>query len=336
MKALILTGGQGTRLRPLTLTTLKPLLPIANLPFLNYPLSLLRKAGAREVILCTSSSLAPYREFVRGQKKLGTELHCSQESRPLGTGGAVKNAEGYLETSPFFVMNGDSLTNLDFSELLRFHKSKRAAVTLALITVEDPSQYGLVMTGPKSEIQRFIEKPSELDLNSRRKFLINAGIYVFEKEVLGLMPRNSVYSIERELFPQLLQKGWPVYGYAAKPSVYWMDIGTSGKYLQANIDVISKKITGVVPGSWTKALGEHSRIHPTAKVGKNVVIGKHCVVGPKAVLNRSVLLDHVHVGSEATIENCIIGNRCHIGSHAQIKQTQALGDHSRITPFSRL
>ena len=336
MKALILTGGLGTRLRPLTLTTLKPLLPIANIPFLHYPISLLRKAGAREVVLCASNSSLPYRAFISAQKKLGTKLICSRERKVLGTGGAIKNAERYLDSSSFFAMNGDSLTNLDFKAILKFHKSKMAAVTLALIPVEDPSQYGLVMTGQKGEVHRFIEKPTDLDLHAKQKFLINAGIYIFEREVLSLIPEERAYSVERDLFPKLLQKGWPVFGYSADPSVYWMDIGTSEKFLQANADVVSKKVSGVVPDSWITKIGKNSRVDRSVRLGRDVTVGSRCAIGKNSILNHSVLLNNVRVGADVTIENCVIGNHCKIGDHSKILNTRILGDRSIITPYSRL
>src|SRR3989344_887466 len=160
MQALILTGGLGTRLRPLTYSTLKPLLPICNVPFLRYPMAALRKAGASDVILCSSDDPAPYADLIKQEADAGTRVFCSREKMKLGTGGAVKNAQGYIKTSQFFAMTGDSLTDLDFSEMLKFHKAKKAVLTIALIPIEDPSQYGLVLTDAQSRIVNFMEKPS--------------------------------------------------------------------------------------------------------------------------------------------------------------------------------
>lgn len=336
MQALILTGGLGTRLRPLTLTTLKPLLPIANVPFLSYPLSSLRRAGVREAILCTSDSLQPYRGFIKAQKKLGTKVLCSQETQKLGTGGAIKNAESFLSGSPFFAMNGDSLTDLNFAELLKFHRAKRALATLALIPVEDPSQYGLVLTDPQGRVMRFIEKPSELDLNPKKRFFINGGMYIFEREVLGLIPEKTVYSVERELFPLLIKKGWPIFGFSAKPSTYWLDIGAPRKYLQGNVDVISRKLSHAFPALSARSFGSGTKIHPSAKIGKDVVIGSHCRIGENASLKNCLLLNHVRVENDAALENCIIGNHSLIGRHSQILRAQVLGDRSSITPYSQL
>ncbi len=336
MQALILTGGQGTRLRPLTLTTLKPLLPIANVSFLNYPLALLRAAHVKEAVMCTSDKMEPYRELIRAQKQLGTRVLCSPETKSLGTGGAVKNAERFVTESPFFAMNGDSLTDIDFSQMLRFHKSKKAKVTLALIPVEDASQFGLVLTDKNSRVQKFIEKPSDPDAASKGKTLINGGMYIMEKEVLDLIPKDSVYSLERELFPQLIKRGWPLFGFPAKASTYWLDIGTPEKYLKGNIDMILGEIRAKIPAGSARARLGNCAIHKTASIAKDVVIGKNCAVGENAVIKNSVLLDGVRIGRDCVIENCVLGNRCTIENNSHILKIKILGDGSRITAYSRL
>ncbi len=335
MEALILTGGQGTRLRPLTLTTLKPLLPIANVSFLNHPLALLRAAGVSQTVLCSSDNMTPYDGLIRRQKLEKMKITCSREKKSLGTAGAVKNAEAFIKNSPFFVLNGDILSDLDFSKMLKFHQQKKAAVTLALVAVEDPSQYGLVLCGNNGRVKKFVEKPSERDISGRGPCLINTGLYIMEKEVLDLIPKNAVYSMERELFPLLLKKGRPVYGYAPS-KIYWQDIGTPEKYLSANLDMAAGRVRIKFSSGAIRAVHPTSKIHKTASVGKDVVIGKNCVIEENSVLNNCVLLDRVRVGKGAVIENCILGNSVRIGDFSRVQGARALGDNSIITPFSRL
>lgn len=312
MQALILTGGLGTRLRPITFNTLKPLLPISNAPFLRYPIAALRRAGVREVILCSSDDPAPYAGLVRDEKKAGTRVLCSREKEKLGTGGAIKNAKRFIKASPFIAMNGDSLTDLDFSKMMKFHKSKKAALTLALIPIEDPSQYGLVETDANSRVVEFIEKPSASEEARKGRDLINGGMYLMEREVLDLIPKGSVCSLERDIFPEMIRRNRPVYGYAARVSTYWLDIGTPDKYLKGNLDVVAGRVKPALPKSVRRTIAEDSIIPKSARVGKDVVIGKNCVVGENSVLRNCVLLDGARVGENEIVQNCIIDRNCRI------------------------
>ena len=310
MQALILTGGLGTRLRPLTFNTLKPLLPISNAPFLRYPIASLRRAGVSKVLLCSSDDPAPYSELIAEEEKAGTSLICSREKVKLGTGGAIKNAEEHLKSSPFFAMNGDSLTDLDFSDMLKFHKSKKAALTLALISMEDPSQYGLVETDADSRIMKFIEKPSARGHQGRA--LINGGMYLMEREILSLIPVGSECSLERDIFPEMIRQGRPLYGYRAHVSTYWLDIGTPDKYLKGNLDVALGRMKPVLPKSVREPIAKGSRVAPSARVAEDVILGKNCVVKENSILKNCVLLDGAIVGENETVQNCILDKNCRI------------------------
>jgi NDP-sugar pyrophosphorylase family protein len=315
MQALILTGGLGTRLRPITYNTLKPLLPLSNAPFLCYPIASLRRAGVSKVILCSSDDPAPYSDLIAEEGKAGTSVICSREKVKLGTGGAIKNAEEHLQSSPFFAMNGDSLTDLDFSKMLEFHKSKKSALTLALIPMEDPSQYGLVETDADSRILKFIEKPLAGESpESFRKApaLINGGMYLMEREILDLIPSGCECSIERDIFPKMIRENWPMYGYKAGESTYWLDIGTPDKYLQGNLDVALGRMKPVLPQSVREPIAEGILIPKSACVAEDVVIGKNCVIGENSILKNCVLLEGAIVQKNETVQNCILDKNCRI------------------------
>jgi mannose-1-phosphate guanylyltransferase len=333
LTALILSGGQGTRLRPLTLYAPKPLLPIANAPFLSYPLALLRKHGTREVVLCTSDALKPYGPFLRDQKRRGTRVSCSKETVELGTAGAVKNAERSIGSDPFFVFNGDVLSDVDLTGLIRYHRQKKALITVVMIPVADPTGYGLVLRRPDGRISRFIEKPSGLKIGTQRRYWINAGMYLFSREALDLIPSGRKSSIERELFPLCLKRRLPLYGYAASPSSYWLDIGTPERFLEANRDAAAGKLKGLRPGP---RIAPGTRVHPSAKIGPGTLIGKNCRIEPHAELHGCVLLDGASVGEGAVLENCVVGDRARIQHHSVVRRARIVGNRSILTPYTQL
>ncbi len=333
MQALILTGGRGTRLRPLTLYSPKPLLPIVNLPFLSYPSALLRKHGAKELVLCTADALGPYQPLIKAEARRGTTVRCSKETKALGTAGAIKNAEKFIDSEDFFVLNGDVLTDINLGEMLKLHKSRGALVTIALTPVANPSAYGLILTDKAGRIQKFIEKPKTFQKSWGPPYYINAGIYLFSRKVFDLIPKNQPYSSERELFPGILQEKLPMYGYRAKTS-YWLDIGTPEKYLQANLDVLGGQFKVKLQGQ--SGRGSSNRIHRSAYVAKNVVMGNGCAIGANAKLSGCVLMDGVKIGDEAEIENCVIGSRAIVGPGSKVRGARILGNGSKLTPYSLL
>jgi mannose-1-phosphate guanylyltransferase len=231
VKVILLIGGLGTRLRPLTLTTPKPLLPILDQPFLAYQLDFLRRQGFRDVILCTAYRAEDFRQTLGNGERYDVHITYVHEEKALGTGGAIKNAEPHVD-GPALICNGDILMSLDLRALVDFHRQKKAVATIALTEVEDPSAFGVVELEADGRIRRFLEKPAPGETESHT---INAGTYVFEKEAFSLIPPGVTYSVERGLFPELLAKQKPLFGKAL--SGYWLDVGTLEKYQQAQRDV---------------------------------------------------------------------------------------------------
>lgn len=353
MKAIVLSGGLGTRLRPLSLTTPKALLPLVNRPLIEYQLDLLDKYQIREVIFCLNYQPQLFREYFEKFKIRNSKLKidCVVEEFPLGTGGAVKNAVIKKKINePVLIFNGDVLTEVNLGNFLEFHEKRKSAVTILLTPVEDPTLYGLVETNDLGRIKNFLEKPSlpiPHPLSLVPHYTINAGIYVFEPEVLDYIPSGIKYSLERGLFPSLLGKKLPLYGYIH--SGYWLDIGSVEKYLQANFDLMDKKVKGVrckVEGVKCKveknkrkgklAVGEKTTIPRSAQVFGNVCIGKNCFVGKNVILKDTVILDHTHIGEGTKIEDSVIGNNCRIEENVVLSPGTALGDGSVVKSYSKL
>ena len=241
MKAVILAGGEGTRLRPLTLTTPKPVVPVVDRPFLRHQLDLLARAGVREVVF--SVAYRPERvEAVFGDgSAFGVRIRYAVEDTPLGTGGAVRNALPLLDERTI-VLNGDVLTDVDLAAVVARHEAEGASATILLTPVPNPAAYGLVETDPDGRVRRFLEKPRPEQITTNT---INAGIYVLETRVLDLMPEGVNYSIERGFFPALLARGDRVLGPVHRG--YWIDIGTPDKYLQVHRDILNRRFP-VRPG----------------------------------------------------------------------------------------
>lgn len=231
MLAILLIGGLGTRLRPLTLSTPKPLLPILGQPFLAYQLDFLRRQGFKDIVLCTAYRAEDFHIMLGNGQRFGVRLTYVHEDKPLGTGGAIKNAERYVN-GPTLICNGDILMNLDLRQLITFHARKKAVATIALTRVKDPAAYGVVDTNWDDRVQRFLEKPAPMETDCDT---INAGAYVFEKYAWSLIPERIPYSLECELFPKMLAERIPLYGKILNG--YWLDVGTLEKYRQAQQDV---------------------------------------------------------------------------------------------------
>jgi mannose-1-phosphate guanylyltransferase len=342
MQALILAGGEGTRLRPLTSTIPKPVVPLVGRPFIAYMLQWLRRHGIEDVILGCGFMADAVREVLGDGSALGIRLRYLEEPRPLGTGGALKFAEELLEQR-FFMLNGDVLTDMDLTAQLEQHERTGARATLALYPVEDPSAYGLVRCHEDGSVQEFLEKPGldEIDTN-----LINAGAYILERDVLdGMPPAGTNVSIERELFPTLVGRG--LFGYEA--SGYWMDIGTPARYLQATYDILEGKVStevghelgdhglALIDGSAVEGrvvapvlLAAGCSVAPRALVGDRSVLGEGVSVSERARVEASVLLDGVTVGAGTTISASIIGPGVSIGEQCRIEGGVVLGAGVKI------
>ncbi|MEW5979513.1 MAG: NDP-sugar synthase [Acidobacteriota bacterium] len=342
MKALILAGGEGTRLRPLTLATPKPVVPVVNTPFLCYQIELLRKHGIEEVVLSLSYQPHKIESILGDGSRFGVRIHYVVEASPLGTAGAFKNAEPLLNEATI-VFNGDILAELDLQAVIDSHRRRKAVATLVLKRVSNPTAYGLVETESDGSVCRFLEKPGANEITCDT---INAGTYILEPEVLQFVPPGQNYSFERGVFPSLLRHHKPVSSWVSEG--YWIDIGTPQKYLQVHQDILSRQFQPVLTPFRHRAVSleqveidERSVLAPGVQTGKDVRIvasclGEGCMVGDQALIDRSVLWPGVTVGEHARLEGCIVGRGCKIGRHAVLSPGVVLGDDSVVGDFSLL
>ncbi len=352
MKAVILVGGEGTRLRPLTCNTTKAMVPILNMPFLEYVLRYLKGHGIKDVTL--AMSYLPDR--IQGQlgdgSELGVRLHYAVEKEPMGTGGAIKNAEAHL-TEPFFVLNGDVLTSIDLAAMMKNHRKVKPRVSIALTPVDNPTIYGVVETDHRDMVKRFAEKPSAEEVTTN---MINAGIYIIDPAVLGYIPPNTPSMVERHLFPLLLEKGEPILSYPSDS--YWIDIGTPEKYLKAHHDLLQGEAPALA-AYWNNLgqgvqIGDSCNIDPSAEIEGPVLIGGGCTVAKWAVLKGpavlgpscqiaegacvegAILWEGVKVGKKALLRNCIVAANCQIGEESQVSDNCVLGDNVVVGKNNKL
>jgi mannose-1-phosphate guanylyltransferase len=342
MQAVMLVGGQGTRLRPLTVTTPKPMLPLMNGPFLGFMLKHLRDFGVTDVILSTSYLSSVFESHFGNGSALGMKLTYVTEEHPLDTCGAVKNVEQYLDDAPFLVLNGDILTDLNLSHLVEYHQGKGATATITLTRVEDPTAYGLVPLDRAGKVIEFLEKPSWDQVITD---LINAGTYVLERDVLDLVPEGVPHSFERQLFPELLETGRAVFGFPSP--AYWLDIGTPEKYLQAHWDILDRRLPCVFPGQEVKpsvwagegtvieegamvfgpsVLGSNCRIKADATITGHTVMADGCTVGHGCLIERSVLHDSCVIGDESIIRSSVLARRIGLGKGVHVSDAAVLGE----------
>jgi mannose-1-phosphate guanylyltransferase len=312
VQALVLAGGEGTRLRPLTNTTPKPVMPLAGRPFLSFMLDWIRAHGVDEVIL-SCGFMSDAVRLVLGDIYDGMRLRYVIEDEPLGTAGPVRLAldEGVLEER-LLVLNGDVLTDIDLTAELEQHERNEALATLALYPVDDTSSYGVVPTGEDGAVEAFIEKGGG-DAPTNR---INAGAYVIERELVEeRIPAGRAVSFEREVFPSLVGEG--LYGYEA--AGYWIDIGTPERYLEATWDLLAGRVASTLPPrDETGSLVYPGCLVSGAHVGPQSVLGAHCSVGTDARVERSVLHERVHVGADAAIVEAVLGERVRVGERARV------------------
>ncbi len=335
MQALVLAGGEGTRLRPLTLTTPKPVMPLAGRPFLSFMLDWAHSHGAEEVILsCGFMSEAV--KAVLGDIYDGMRLRHVTEDEPLGTAGPVRLAhdEGLLEER-VLVLNGDVLTDIDLTAELEQHERTGARATLALYPVDDTSSYGVVPTADDGQVKEFIEKGGGEAPTNR----INAGAYVIEREVIEAIPAGRAVSFEREVFPTLVGNG--LYGYDA--AGYWIDIGTPERYLEATWDLLAGRVhSSLPPRDETGSLVYANCLLSGAHVGPQSVLGRHCSVGTDARVERSVLHERVHVGADAAVvesvlaEGVRVGERARVGPDAMVGARAVIEDNAVVGPGARI
>ncbi|MFA6430769.1 MAG: NDP-sugar synthase [Candidatus Margulisiibacteriota bacterium] len=354
MKAVIIAGGLGTRLHPLTYNTPKPIVPVANRPFILHQIELLKQHGIKEIILNLHYMQDSIRNVLGDGKSLGVKLYYSIEETPLGTAGAVKNAEEYFDKEPLVVFNGDILTDINISQIVDYHKRKKSKATLTLTRVEDPTAYGLIISDKDGRISMFLEKPSWEQVNTcSAEFgsanTINSGIYVLDPAIFKKVPRGTIYSFERELFPSLLERGEAMFAYISDR--YWMDIGKPGQYMEAHEAIMRNEVSVRLKGmridkkNW---IGDRAKVSKTAKIlGPAIIgesaaidrdvrikdystIGEKVYVGEGSVLERVIIWEGTKVGRHVVMNGCIIGRNCEIGDYSRIGEGVVLADNSVI------
>lgn len=345
MKGLILAGGKGTRLRPLTVFTPKPVVPVVNKPFLLYQIEILRRAGIREITL--SLSYQPDKIISALENlDLDVELRYITEPSQMGTGGAYRYAAD-TDRTPTVVLNGDILTDFDLSKIIELHRSKGAEATIALVPVDDPSRYGLVESDAENRVLRFLEKPKAEELAGLGVNTINAGIYVLEPTILDLIPEGENYSFEYNVFPSILEKEKPFYAYIVDNN-YWRDIGTPDSYLAAHHAMMDGSVKGFDIDRSAQAevataatvdrisvLGEGCVVKPSARI-LNSVLGPGVHVEEKAIIENSVIWSHTRVSSFAEVRDALIGRSCHIGRNAIVGAGTVLGDKASLSDYSKV
>jgi NDP-sugar pyrophosphorylase family protein len=349
VKAVILVGGEGTRLRPLTLQTPKPIVPVVDRPFLRHQLDLLGTVGVRDVVFSVAYRPEKIQAVFGDGSALGRRIAYAVEETPLGTGGAVKNAEPQLDDVTV-VFNGDVLTDVDLEAVVAAHRAAKASATIVLTPVANPAAYGLVETDASGRVRRFLEKPKPEQITTD---LINAGIYVLDTRTLSLMPPGVNYSIERGFFPALLERGDVVNAHVHRG--YWIDIGTPEKYLQVHRDILERRfpvaLAGASSGRGTRAasatvdeaasldgaffLGPGCRVEAGARIGHGAVLTQDVVVRAGAQVADSVLWPGVEIGPDSRVDGALLASGVTTGRNVQVARGALLGEGARLPDFSR-
>jgi mannose-1-phosphate guanylyltransferase len=335
MQALILAGGEGTRLRPLTWTVPKPVVPLANRPFITYMIDWLERHGFDEIVMSCGFLADGVRKVLGTGKVNGVTIRYVDEPEPLGTAGAVKLAQPVLGER-FAVLNGDVLTDLDLSRLHDFHEARGAFATLGLFPVEDPSSYGVVVTDAEGRVEDFLEKPAPGTAPTNH---VNAGMYILEHGVLDRIESGRAVSFEREVFPALVGAGL----YALPLEGYWMDIGTPERYLQATRDILHGAVeTPVAPSDGVDAatppvlIGARCEISPDARLGPDSTVGNDCRIGPGVEIRAASVHDGVVVEDGAVVVDSIVGSGARIGADARLEAETIVGQDAVVPPGTQL
>jgi mannose-1-phosphate guanylyltransferase/phosphomannomutase len=345
VKAVVMAGGEGTRLRPVTSNQPKPMVPIVGKPCMEHIVELLRTHGFEDVIITVAFLPQAIRSYFGDGESLGVHIEYSVEESPLGTAGSVRLAADKLDDT-FLVISGDALCDFDLAKLVKSHRKKGAAVTIGLKSVPNPLEFGIVVVDDEGRVERFLEKPSWGQVFSDT---INTGVYVLEPEVLQHVPTDRPFDFSKELFPLLLEMGRPIYGFPMEG--YWQDIGNLDQYRQANFDALDERVQLTVPGIRLRGnvwLGEGvelddlEQIEGPALISNYCRIGRDAHVGPYSVLSASVTLRErartvrsvvdasTHIGRGALVEGAIVGRSCDIRGHVRLHEGVAIGDEVKI------
>ena len=345
IKAFILAGGKGAHLRPLALHIPKPIVPLANIPFLFFQIDRIKRAGITEIILGLSYQPRKITDIFGNGTKYGVTMRYTFEDAPRGTAGAFKAAENLIDDTTL-VLNGDVLTDTDLQEVIQFHQEHKADATIVTARVINPSGYGLVESDDDGRVVRFLEKPPEDEITGDS---INAGIYVLERSVLNRIPREGPQSFEREVFPSMLAEGARIWTHLTR--AYWQDIGSPQKYLEAHYGIISGRVK--LPSypqkfcptnNWEKghvqidaySILDGGCVVKPGVVIENSVLGEDCRVEEGAMIKDSVIWSQTRIRSNARIERAILGRQCHIGEGAWVRPGTVLGDKTIVTDYSVL
>ncbi len=325
-QAVILVGGQGSRMRPLTDTLPKPMLPLLDLPFVERQVDHLHRAGVQRIVFSCGYRPREIEDYFGDGSSRGLEVGYVVDPEPLGTAGAIANAEALLADGDVFVLNGDILTDLDLTALVAHHHHLGAEATIALTPVDDPSAFGLVRTDADGRVTGFVEKPGPDDLTPGEPYRINAGTYVLAPSALTEIPRGQQVSIERDTFPRLAARG----GMGALASdCYWRDIGTPASYLEAHLDLLAGRVGSIAsPGSsW---VSPRASVDPSATVGSGACVGPGARVGPHAVVARCVIGAGTSVGEGATVDGAVLGRDVTVGAGACLTGPVVAGDGATV------
>jgi mannose-1-phosphate guanylyltransferase/phosphomannomutase len=352
VKAVVMAGGEGTRLRPMTANQPKPLLPVCNKPIMEHVLRLLKRHGFDETVVTVQFLASLVRNYFGDGEDVGMSLQYATEEAPLGTAGSVKNAEDALRDEPFLVISGDALTDIDLTAMVRAHKENGALVTVGLTRVPNPLEFGIIIVGEDGRIQRFLEKPTWGQVFSDT---VNTGIYVMEPEVLAEVAPGESVDWSGDVFPALLKRGAPLFGWIADG--YWEDVGTHESYLKAQADVLSGRVDTeidgfeVSPGVWVAegaevdpeallsgpiCIGDYAKVEAGAELREFTVLGSNVVVKEGAFLHRAVVHNNVYVGQGVTLRGCVIGKNSDVMPSARIEEGAVVGDECVIEPEAYL
>ncbi|HYT34637.1 MAG TPA: sugar phosphate nucleotidyltransferase, partial [Ktedonobacteraceae bacterium] len=346
MKAVVMAGGEGSRLRPLTIRRPKPMVPIAGKPVMEHILNLLKRHGITEVVITVQYLASNIEDYFGNGSQFGMRITYSREDMPLGTAGSVKNAEDQL-TEPFLVISGDALTDYNLTDIIKFHREKKSMATLMLAHVPDPLEYGVIITNQDGHITEFLEKPSWGEVISDT---INTGIYVLDPKVFSYFEKNKQFDFSQELFPMMLKNGDPLYGYVAE-SGYWCDVGNLTEYMRANADVLqgrveveisAKKMNGNI---WREEgveiaqdaqligpiyLAHDCKIKSGAIILGPSTIGNYTIIDERAQVDRSIVWNNSYIGERAELRGALVGSSTGIKSKAVMFEGSVIGDSSTI------
>jgi len=339
MKAIIMAGGEGSRLRPLTCDCPKPMMRLMDKPVMQYALELLRAHGVTRIAATLGYLPDAVTDYFGDGADFGVDIRYFIEKTPLGTAGGVKQAAGFLDET-FIVLSGDGVTDLDVTAAVEFHRSKGALATIILRREDNPAEYGVVCTNADGKIKGFYEKPGRCDVLSDT---INTGVYILEPEVLDRIPSGRPFDFGHDLFPQLVREGAPVYGYVMDG--YWCDIGDVRAYLEAHAAAMDGRIrlggifprpgrAIVMPGASVDSsavlegpclIAHGAQVRAGAHIGAYSVVGENCIIGPRASLKRAVLWQGVQIESGAQARGCVLGGNAVLESGAQAYEESVLG-----------